>query len=157
MSFSGAPDPSAVDLNVTEIAAILRQVQSGQFTELQQQTFAHGGTSSSQHGLRTEADRGLSLVQNTQANYGTSSQIPLRRPGRAPAQEKSGDNDAGAFSRSALQKQIFAARMMGAPAVGLSGKPGGGAQGSGHASGSLMPNIKPNLAAASRHHHHGHL
>ncbi|XP_072014795.1 uncharacterized protein [Amphiura filiformis] len=151
MSFQRASDPPSYNLDVNEIAAILRQVQSGQLTLQQQQqqqqasTVANSGggnigSNFNQQGLRTgfEEDSALSLIHNSnvdnQSNYGRFSQ-PLRRPGRAPRQQ----SDEATLSKGALQKQIFATRLMGAP-VSVAEK---FVQNSG-----ALSNIKPNLASS---------
>lgn len=153
MAYSGRPsNPSnSMNLDVDEIASILRQVQSGQLS-LQQQQLTQNNSRNAGPDISTnypvqgattgqyEEDSGLSLLQTSDigsnSNFGRFSQ-PLRRPGRP--QTGTAQQEDTTLSKSAIQKQIFAARMLGAP-IGVTEKLAGQT--------SPTTNIKPNLAAS---------
>ena len=142
---------NSVNLDVDEIASILRQVQSGQLS-LQQQQLQQNSRNARPDIISTnypaqeaatgqyEEDSGLSLLQTSDignnSNFGRFSQ-PLRRPGRL--QTGTAQQEDTTLSKSAIQKQIFAARMLGAP-LGVTEKLAGQT--------SPTSNIKPNLAAS---------
>ena len=153
MAYPGrASNPSnSMNLDVDEIASILRQVQSGQLSLQQQLSQQNNGrntgpdisTNYPAQGPTTgqyEEDSGLSLLQTSNigsnSNFGRFSQ-PLRRPGRS--QTGTAQQEDTTLSKSAIQKQIFAARMLGAP-LGVTEKLAGQT--------SPTSSIKPNLAAS---------
>ena len=144
---------NSVNLDVDEIASILRQVQSGQLS-LQQQQLQQNSRNAGPDIISTnypaqeattgqyEEDSGLSLLQTSDignnSNFGRFSQsLALRRPGRL--QTGTAQQEDTTLSKSAIQKQIFAARMLGAP-LGVTEKLAGQT--------SPTSNIKPNLAAS---------